>query len=281
MPRVEHSLVFESFGVIAEVVSDDRRLFESVPEVLPPGWRPRSGRAIARFGLMRDGSITLDGAEVVRTEADRSVLLVRLGSVVRHHLAVHSPGHVFVHAGVVSAGETAIVIPGSSHSGKTTLVTELVRAGAMYHSDEYAVVDPEGMIQPYAKPLSVRRAGHHWSGALVPVPEAQIARRPIRAGLIVLTRYEAGASWRPTALTGGEGAFALLAHTAVARSRPGQALAAVCELARGARVISGTRGEASAMAHALLAEQVPPGLDRVGPPRSFAARGRPAAAGPL
>jgi hypothetical protein len=244
--------VFESFGVIAEIVSDDRRLFDSVPEVLPPGWRLSDGSPTAQFGLLKAGSITLDGDQVVRTDAAASVLLVRLGSVVRHHLAARAPEHVFVHAGVVSVGETAVVIPGSSHSGKTTLVAELVQGGAQYYSDEYAVVDSAGLIQPYAKPLSVRTPGHHWSGALVPVPEAQIASRPIRAGLIVVTSYQAGASWSPEPLSRGEGAFALLAHTAVARSRPSQALAAVCQLARDAQVISGTRGEASAMARELL-----------------------------
>lgn len=255
MPGIQHRLVFESFGVTAEVVSDDRRLFDAVPGVLPPGWRPADGSPAARFGLMRDGSITLDGEEVVRTDAGEATLLVRLGSVVRHNLAVQSPAHVFVHAGVVSVGETAIVIPGSSHSGKTTLVAELVQGGANYYSDEYAVVDSRGMIQPYAKPLSIRRAGHHWSGALVPVDEAQIAQQPIRAGLIVLTIYEAGAVWQPRTLTRGEGAFALLAHTGAARSRPSQALAAVCELARCATVLASPRGEASEMADALFAKK--------------------------
>lgn len=255
MPGIQHCLVFESFGVTAEVVSDDRALFDAIPKVLPPGWRPADGTPMARFGLMRAGSITLDGDEVVRTDAGEATLLVRLGSVVRHHLAVQSPAFVFVHAGVVSAGDTAIVIPGSSHSGKTTLVAELVQAGATYFSDEYAVVDSRGMIQPYAKPLSIRRPGHHWSGALVPVPEGQIATRPIRAGLIVLTTYESGASWRPRTLTRGEGAFALLAHTGAARARPGQALAAVCQLARDARVLAGARGEATTMALALFASK--------------------------
>src|SRR5580658_2744670 len=110
MLRPQHRLVFESFGVVAEVLSDDRQLFDAVPGVLPPGWRPSSGAATARFEVLQAGSITLDGDEVVRTDAAASVLLVRLGSVVRHHLAVRAPDHVFVHAGVVSAGETAVVI---------------------------------------------------------------------------------------------------------------------------------------------------------------------------
>jgi hypothetical protein len=210
-----------------------------------------SGQAAARFGLMSDGVVTLDGAEVARTNGDRSASLVRLGATVRHHVALHAAAHVFIHAGVVCGGDTAIVIPGSSRSGKTTLVAELVRAGASYYSDDYAVVDSDGMIHPYPKPLSVRSDGPG-PGQPVPVPEVQIATRPIRAGLIVVTSYEAGARWRPTVCTSGEGALELLQHTVVARSRPGQALAAVCRLARGTRVLRGARGEASAVAEALL-----------------------------
>jgi hypothetical protein len=248
----QHRLVLESFGVTLEVASDDRELFDSLPPVLPPGWRRASREPAARFALTGDGAITLDGAPAAPARGDRDAALLRLGAIVRHHVALHAPNHVFIHAGVVSAGDTSIVIPGSSRSGKTTLVAELVRAGAMYHSDEYAPVDPEGMIEPYAKPLSIRSAGGDGPGALHPVPDGQVATRPIRAGLVVVTGYEAGAAWRPTACTGGEGALALLRHTVAARTRPSHALAVVSRLAREGRVIAGVRGEASEMADALL-----------------------------
>ena len=252
VPRAQHRLVFESFGVILEVAIEDRALFDSLPTVLPPGWRPSNDEAAGRFALAGDGTIALDGAEVAPGRGDLGASLLRLGATVRHHVALHAPAHVFVHAGVVSAGGTSIVIPGSSQSGKTTLVAELVRAGATYYSDEYAPVDSEGMIQPYAKPLSIRQPGREGPGALHPVPEERIGRRPLRAGLVVVTSYEAGATWRPTACTGGEGALALLRHTVAARTRPTEALAAVCGLAREGRVIAGVRGDASGIADALL-----------------------------
>jgi hypothetical protein len=250
--------VFESFGLAAEVLSDDRELFDCLPIVLPPGWRPPNGTpTAARFGLMRDGTITLDGAEVVRTDGDRSATLVVLGSTVREHLALYAPAHVFIHAGVVCAGGLAIVIPGSSRSGKTTLVAELVRAGATYYSDEYTVVDVDGMIHAYPKPLSIRFDPNR-RGVPVPVSDARIGTEPIRAGLIVVTSYEEGAAWRPVACTQGEGALALLQHTVAARSSPGRALAAARQLTRDARVIAGARGEASLAAQALLEAMASP-----------------------
>ncbi len=244
--------MFESFSVVAEAACDDRELFDAIPTVLPPGWRPGTGDVAARFELTQAGAITRDGTEVAHTKGDRSAGLLRLGSTVRHHLALLAPDHVFIHAGVVSVGGASIVIPGSSHSGKTTLVAELVRAGATYYSDEYAPVDPEGLIAPYPKPLSVRGADGEGLGALQAVPEPQIATQPTRADLVVVTRYEAGATWRPEPCTGGEGALALLKHTVAARPRPSKALAAVGQLAREARVIAGIRGEAAGMADALI-----------------------------
>ena len=46
-------------------------------------------------------------------------------------------------------------LPGHSFSGKSTLVAALVRAGAVYYSDEFAVLDPDGFVHPYAKALSL------------------------------------------------------------------------------------------------------------------------------
>ena len=46
-----------------------------------------------------------------------------------------------------------IMLPGYSFAGKTTLVAEFVRAGALYYSDEYAVLDRDRFAHPYPRPL--------------------------------------------------------------------------------------------------------------------------------
>jgi hypothetical protein len=252
VPRVQHSLAFESFGLAAEVTTDDRELFERLPSTLPPGWCALDGaRPAVRFGLTRDGSITLDGAEVSPPDGDLSRALAVLGVTVRHHLAQHASGYVFVHAGVVRASGVGIVIPGSSFSGKTMLVAELVRGGATYYSDEYAVIDPAGMVHAYAKPLSIRLDVRS-DRRDVPVPDARIGATPMRADLVVVTAYEQGASWRPGLLTPGQGALALLEHTVAVRAEPGNALAAARSLAQSAVFIAGRRGEAGVVAPAIL-----------------------------
>jgi hypothetical protein len=187
----------------------------------------------------------------------RGTSLLKLGAIIRHHLATEAHAFTFVHAGVVDAGGCGIVIPGRSYAGKSTLVAELVRLGATYVSDEYAVLDRSGLVHPFAKPMSIRSGQLDPLGRLVPAPHALVADHPVRAGLIVLTSYAPGARWRPSARSRAEGALALLQNTVSARLRPGSALRATSRLARAAVFLAGQRGEAAETARALLEAALP------------------------
>lgn len=242
---------FESFGVIARLETDDPDLHDAAETVLPPGWRAVDGEPTVRFGVSTDGVITVADIPVDRCP-NRETSLLKLASTVRYHVATEAPTHTFVHAGVVDVEGCAIVIPGRSYSGKSTLVAELVRLGAAYVSDEYAVVDLGGHVLPFAKPLSIRTGRHDPLGQLVPVPERQVAEHPVRVGLIVVTSYAPGATWRPSVRARAEGMLALLQNTVSARRRPSRALHVTSRLSAGAVVLAGQRGEASEAARALL-----------------------------
>jgi hypothetical protein len=153
---------------------------------------------------------------------------------------------IFVHAGVVGWRGQAILLPGTSYSGKTTLVAELLRAGADYYSDEYAVLDARGRVHPYPKPLSVREAGKQGRQTDYPVEKfgGRTGVGALDVGLVLLSVYEAGARWRPRPVSPGRAVLALLAHTVAARSRPAAALAALYGAVSGAMVLRGRRGEA-------------------------------------
>ncbi len=62
----------------------------------------------------------------------------------------------FLHAGAVEIDGFAIVFPGRSRWGKSTLVASLVAQGCGYLSDEYAVVSSEGCVFPLSKPIRLR-----------------------------------------------------------------------------------------------------------------------------
>ncbi len=72
------------------------------------------------------------------------------------HIVQSSPKLTGVHAGVVLLPQGVLVFPGKSWKGKTTLVKALCEAGALYFSDEYALVDDEGDIHAFPRALSMR-----------------------------------------------------------------------------------------------------------------------------
>lgn len=169
------------------------------------------------------------------------------------YVAERAPRRIFVHAGVVGWKGRAVVIPGRSLSGKTTLVAELVRAGADYYSDEYAVIDRDGRVHPYARPLAVREGvGLRQTRRTVEEFEGRAGEGPLPVGLVVVSRYERGASWRPRPLTPGECVLELLSNTVPARRSPTRAMSVLTKAAAGTDACAGPRGEAAVVAQAVM-----------------------------
>jgi hypothetical protein len=248
---------FEAYGVTGLVTASGPELLESVRTLLPPGWKPASGgepkETIALDQADGAYTVTVGEAPVTRTE-DLDVALGVLDAQVRAFVSLHAPERIFIHAGVVAHEGRAIVIPGPSFCGKTTLVAELLRAGATYYSDEYAVLDDQGMVHPYPKPLSVREEGTR-DQTDHPVESCGVESGvdPVRIGVMAVATYRPGAEWKPERKTAGEGALSLLANAVPARERPAEALAAVRRAAEGAIVLEGERGEAGDTVADLLA----------------------------
>ena len=169
-------------------------------------------------------------------------------------VATLAKGLVFVHAGVVGWRSRAIVIPGRSLSGKSTLVLALVEAGADYYSDEYAVFDSEGRVHPYwrlpkLKVASGRTVASRVLGDVLSGPPPS----PIPLGWVLLSRYEAESSWQPRRLTCGETLLGLLDNTVPLRSRPEQSVKTLATAMGNAQGFEGPRGEAANLAQQVLA----------------------------
>src|SRR4051812_21425503 len=251
---------FRSFGVRFGVRSDDPRALERLAQHLPPGTRPATAGAVerlysvrlggdndgaARRGLRRFKLLYANHSLLARTD-DAEELFERFESDLQLAVAEGARRRVLVHAGVVGWRGRAILVPGRSFTGKTTLTAELVRAGATYYSDEFAVLDPEGRVHPYLKPLSVREGGTHRQRK-VSVEEfgGRSAKGPLPVGLVVVSEFsDTARGWRPRALSLGQGSLALLSNTVPARRRPAEVLATLERVVRGAAVLRGARGEA-------------------------------------
>jgi hypothetical protein len=256
-----HGACIEAEGLRIGIRVNDQGLLDELEGRLPPGWNEAAGaevdrlfsvwlgapgRKVRRYSLVYAG-ILRRARTFVREEA-----LQALEAELRQAVAAGARRRVFVHAGVVGWRGRAIVIPGRSGAGKTTLVAELVRAGATYHSDEFAVLDASGRVHPFAKPLSIRQG----DGATVNTPVEALGGRagagPLRPILFALASHRPQARWRPDRLSPGQSLLALLAHTVPVRRRPRASLRALEAAISAAVVVRGNRGEARETAHALL-----------------------------
>ena len=244
----------EAYGVAFEVRVDDPRLRPAVRARFPPGWRRTARPAAMRFALVHEArspgmSVRMEGRLLVRGLTHAQALDV-LESELQLSVARLARPEVFVHAGVVAVGGRAILVPGRSGAGKTTLVRALVASGATYYSDEYAVLDAEGRVHPYARRPSVRVRGG--GKERHPVPRGR-GRGPVPVGLVGETRYRPEARWDPVPLSAGERVLALLANTVPARDRPAEVLAVLARASLGAGGIRSDRGAAGRTATALIA----------------------------
>ncbi len=251
-----------SYGLRVGVRVNHRKALPYILERLPPGCKPATSPIVEHLYsvIMGDSDLTSnvrrlnlvywDAARLVRSK-DWNQALDVLESQVQLNVAENARRLVFVHAGVVGWEGSAILIPGRSFSGKTTLVEELVRAGATYYSDEYAVLDERGCVHPYARPLGIRGSGSVQVKVPVELIGGKPGSEPLRVGLVVSTSYRAGSKWRPRKLSAGRGVLELLAHTVCARSQPELALTTLPKAIASAPVLKSVRGEAKETASAI------------------------------
>src|SRR3954464_11588336 len=126
-------LTFRSFGVRFGVRSDDPRALERIEQYLPPGTRAASrglverlysirlgGDDVARRGVRRFKLLYANHVLLARTY-DTEELFERFESDLQLAVAEAAQRRVFVHAGVVGWRGRAILVPGRSFTGKTTL----------------------------------------------------------------------------------------------------------------------------------------------------------------
>jgi hypothetical protein len=160
---------------------------------------------------------------------------------------------VFVHAGVVGWRGKAILLPGRSYTGKSTLVEALVGAGAEYYSDEYALLDEEGRVHPFRRALCLRAREGGEARRIAPAALGVTeAGPPLPVALIAACRYREGTRGRLRTLGPAETLRELFANSVAARSAPERVLEVLRQTVRGTRGVSGTRPEARQFAATLF-----------------------------
>ncbi|MEE9415817.1 MAG: hypothetical protein V3V01_11070 [Acidimicrobiales bacterium] len=200
-----------------------------------------------------------DDDRLVHRASEIATVARILAGEIHFEIACRSIDYLFVHAGVVVWEGLAIVLPGRSMSGKSTLVTQLVRQGATYYSDEYAVFDDVGLVHSYERPLSIRADDPTVTTLMWPDELTDRVGGPaVPVGLVAALRFDPAAGWETKELSSGPAALAIVDNTVKARDDAAKTMS-IAAIVGGAKAIIGTRGDASEASAKLLkmASQLP------------------------
>lgn len=256
---------FEAYGLLIGVRVSDPTALDLIGARLPYGWAPAQtdeveylysiivGGEDSQRGLRRYCVVYADAVQIGRT-MDLRMALDAFEKDLELFVGERARGRVFVHAGVVGWEGQGIVLPGRSYTGKSTLVAALVRAGATYYSDEFAILDAAGQVYPFARPLSLRKA-QELKGDLVTAASlgGRVGDGPIPIGHVFFCGFKAGAQFRPRAISHGRACLEMLRHTLSARSTPEFVLPVLQRVVEHARVFKTPRDEADDSAAKILA----------------------------
>ena len=262
----KNQLKFQIFGVKIGIRFQKKlclkEIYNQLERVFPNGFETVSGREIEyRFFVKwkKNGEIEIFlNDEKINGNLNEKNYYTTLENQIRLTIAEFAVGKVFLHAGVIGWKGRAIVIPAQSFAGKTTLVSELVKKGALYYSDEYAVLDVEGNVQPFPKWLSLR-------GIIDPYTQLDCSveslggiagTETIPVGMVLIARYHKGKKipkkWKPRLLSQGQGILEIISHTFPIRNKPDFVLKVLNKLTDRAIIIKTVRGEADEFAETLL-----------------------------
>jgi hypothetical protein len=247
----------DAFGCALQVSSScaqgqtilERCVFPSLPRAC--SWAETPGLSI---GIEQEGEgfrLNAEGVTVASAEraADLVPDLIRLidESVLRSLCGLYA-----VHAGVVQLDDQAVLLPGMTHAGKSSLVAALLERGATYFSDEYALIDAQGRIHPYPRPLLVRNGMPQQEAKLAEEYGAPTGTAAARLGWILALAWQPSEGWRVHPVPQSAGVLLLLQNTPHVLAEVPELVAIFQNAAAGAQCRQGYRGDAAEAAEEIL-----------------------------
>lgn len=257
-------LYFQAFGVTIQISCNDEKLLSKIKAVLPLvlAKKPKyfeNARAEHFFKISKSAvpltfTLIKNDEQEPQTFYDEQWFIDQLSSQIRITIAEFAKSKVFIHSGAVVWKKIGLIIPGQSYSGKTTLVSELIKLGAEYYSDEYAVIDEKGFLHPYPKMLSMRGIIDEYT-QVDKSPEyfgAKIGNKAVPVKYVLITTFEKNAEWNPERLKAGEGILEILKHTIPIRHNPVFVLEVLKKIANDAVILKSSRGDAESTAKIII-----------------------------
>ncbi len=254
------TFTFESYGARVRLSSNERSTLDGLVAVARVSLLGRvtevdGGEPDIVFELNRldNGDIMLvqDGTELGASDSELKAYRF-FDSILRVSVGEHAPGLVFLHAGAVGWKGKSIIMPAESFQGKSTLVTELVRAGCEYYSDDFAVLDENAYLRPFPRKISRRTEDFKTYELSIDDIGGKTGTAAIEPGVVLLTAFQEDAEFAPIFETPGTGVLKLIPFTLSIRKQPDFAMGVLHKLSSRAIIISSLRGSAERFARTLL-----------------------------
>ncbi len=264
--REDFQISFSAYGVRIGIRFDSRELLavmrSELDKINPGGVQAIEHRQATHLYEIKSkknkiAEIKKDG-ETIDLWATEENSVAFLQSRIRLTIAEFAHSKVFLHAGAVGWQGKALVIPGRSFSGKSSLVAALVKKGALYYSDDFAVLDQDGLLHPFHKDLSLRGIEDKYRQIdfAVEALGGRYGGEPLPVGMVLITGFEEGNEnrdvWKPEILSRGQGIMEMLAHTIPIRIKPKFSLEVLNKVTKRAIICKSLRGDASEFADLLL-----------------------------
>lgn len=201
-----------------------------------------------------DGLTLQQNFQVICKLSDRDAVLREFEGGLHIAVGATAQERTFLHAGVVGWRGKALLLPGRSRAGKSSLVQALVAEGGDYYSDDLAALDIDGKVYPYPKPLSMRRGA--WDSEKTPAEELgwRADLPPLPVGAVVALRFDAPESdLSLERLSVGEAVFMMLENCISIRQFAERDMSCLAKLSATAACFQGKRGEAGGAARELIA----------------------------
>ena len=162
MPDALALAPIELLGVPVQLRSNDTDVAERLERCYQRSVTEHAaGAAVLEAKLARRGDAwRIDVTGRARCTAEDPVHAVRsFNHELVHGVMLRAPQLYYVHAGVVTSGGAALVMPGLSRAGKSTLVLALIEQGAQLLSDELLAFDPASALAcAFPRAIKIRDA---------------------------------------------------------------------------------------------------------------------------
>lgn len=257
-----HHLFIESFGVKIGFTSNTADGIEDIRKMISQTLAGCSREIEAtetdhHFKLVRNfsgkDSLYKDG-EKFFTQVKREHSLDPFGSKLRITVAEFAVEKVFIHSGAVCWKNKAIIFPAQTFSGKTALTAALVKRGAIYYSDEYAVLDRDGLLHPFPKTLSIRGEIDDKTQVEYTVESlgGKSGTKKVPVGMVLITEYKPNAVWKPEILTPANGIMKIIKNTLPIRNDPNFVLNVLTQMTNRAVIVKSRRGDVEKSADSII-----------------------------